>query len=109
MSGNSYENPHTITFNADGVSVEQQIVIGPENTGGPQLTLDQIVDGLNSGELTSSLDFNMNPASDDMTMTYIRNSEGEGVAVVAAQRVTVGNYSDFQSEQESEQEPDLEG
>ena len=104
MSGNSYENPHTITFNADGVSVEQQIIIEPENTNSQPLTLDQIVAGLNSGELTGSMDFNMNPASDDMAPTYIRDSEGNGVAVVAAQRVTVGNYSDFQGS-----EPAIEG
>ena len=98
-------NLHQISFSADGISVEQEIEIRNKYGTGTNLSIDEIVSGLNNGSLTPSLNFNMNPEHDGFGPSWIRDSQGKGVAVVLVQRVSVGNYKDFEGPSTSNEEP----
>lgn len=104
----SIENTtHQITFKADGLLVEQEIEIGNEDNVSPDLNIDDIVNGLNSGTLTTSLDYDFTERAAEITGCWIRDSSGNGVAIIAAQRVTIGGYTEFEggdTERETESE-----
>ena len=85
------DNIHLISFNSEGLSIEQEIVIA--NVGAQaDTTIDDVVNGLNSGELNTTLDY-------DSTVEeqWIRDNNGVGVAVIMNQKVTVTGegFKDF--------------
>ena len=78
---------HQISFTSPGLSIEQEIVIPKDSLG-----IDNVIAGLNSGELNTTLDYDV-----DDEEQWIRDSDGNGVAVILSQKVTVigEGFKDF--------------
>lgn len=85
-----------ITFNADGISVEQILLIHDERNRDTDLSTDDIVKGLNSGTLIPNMDFAYNPEDNDYRGTWIRDNAGNGVALVIEQKITVKSFDNFE-------------
>lgn len=84
-----------ITFKADGICVEQTILVHDERNRDTGLSTDDIVSGLNSGSLTPNMNFVYSPEDYSCQGTWIRDSSGNGVALVIEQKVTVTNFDQF--------------
>ena len=78
---------HQISFTSPGLSIDQEIVIPKDSLG-----IDNVIAGLNSGELNTTLDHGV-----DDEEQWIRDSDGNGVAVILSQKVTVigEGFKDF--------------
>ena len=78
---------HQISFTSPGLSIDQEIVIPKDSLG-----IDNVIAGLNSGELNTTLDHDM-----EAEEQWIRDSIGNGVAVILNQKVTVTGegFKDF--------------
>jgi hypothetical protein len=78
---------HQISFTSPGLSIDQEIVIPKDSLG-----IDNVIAGLNSGELNTTLDHDV-----DDEEQWIRDSDGNGVAVILSQKVTVigEGFKDF--------------
>lgn len=78
---------HQISFTSPGLSIEQEIVIPKDSLG-----IDNVIAGLNSGELNTTLDHDV-----DNEEQWIRDNDGNGVAVILNQKVTVigEGFKDF--------------
>ena len=78
---------HQISFTSPGLSIDQEIVI-PKNS----LGIDDVIAGLNSGELNTTLDYDM-----ENEEQWIRDNDGNGVAIILNQKVTVigEGFKDF--------------
>ena len=78
---------HQISFTSPGLSIDQEIVI-PKNS----LGIDNVIAGLNSGELNTTLDYGV-----EADEQWIRDNDGNGVAVILNQKVTVTGegFKDF--------------
>ena len=87
-----------ITFKAGDISVEQTLLIHDERNRDTNLSTDDIVKGLNSGSLIPNMSFTHNPEDGTCQGTWIRDSSGNGVALVIEQKVTVDNFNNFEVE-----------
>ena len=78
---------HQISFTSPGLSIDQEIVIPKDSLG-----IDNVIAGLNSGELNTTLDYDV---EDDEQ--WIRDSDGNPVAIILNQKVTVTGegFKDF--------------
>ena len=78
---------HQISFTSPGLSIDQEIVI-PKNS----LGIDNVIAGLNNGELNTTLDHDVKAEEQ-----WIRDSDGNGVAIILNQKVTVTGegFKDF--------------
>lgn len=65
-----------IQFNGNGINVEQHVILEG------QLTIDNLIDGLNNGDFTTDLGY-----SRDSTSTFITDSNGDEVAEIVGQNV----------------------
>ena len=78
---------HQISFTSPGLSIEQEIIIPKDSLG-----IDNVIAGLNSGELNTTLDHDVEGEEQ-----WIRDSDGNGVAIILNQKVTVTGegFKDF--------------
>ena len=78
---------HQISFTSPGLSIDQEIVIPKDSLG-----IDNVIAGLNSGELNTTLDYGV-----EAEEQWIRDSIGNGVAIILNQKVTVTGegFKDF--------------
>ena len=78
---------HQISFTSPGLSIDQEIVIPNDSLG-----IDNVIAGLNSGELNTTLDHDV-----EAEEQWIRDSNGNGVAIILNQKVTVigEGFKDF--------------
>ena len=78
---------HQISFTSPGLSIEQEIIIPKDSLG-----IDNVIAGLNSGELNTTLNHDV-----DDEEQWIRDSDGNGVAIILNQKVTVTGegFKDF--------------
>ena len=78
---------HQISFTSPGLSIDQEIVIPKDSLG-----IDNVIAGLNNGELNTTLDHD-----EEAEEQWIRDSVGNGVAIILNQKVTVTGegFKDF--------------
>ena len=78
---------HQISFTSPGLSIDQEIVIPKDSLG-----IDNVIAGLNSGELNTTLDYGV-----EADEQWIRDSDGNPVAIILNQKVTVTGegFKDF--------------
>lgn len=78
---------HQISFTSPGLSIDQEIVIPKDSLG-----IDNVIAGLNNGELNTTLDHGV-----EAEEQWIRDSDGNGVAIILNQKVTVTGegFKDF--------------
>ena len=78
---------HQISFTSPGLSIDQEIVIPKDSLG-----IDNVIAGLNNGELNTTLDHGV-----EAEEQWIRDSDGNGVAIILNQKVTVAGegFKDF--------------
>ena len=78
---------HQISFTSPGLSIDQEIVIPKDSLG-----IDNVIAGLNSGELNTTLDYGV-----EADEQWIRDSDGNHVAIILNQKVTVTGegFKDF--------------
>ena len=78
---------HQISFTSPGLSIDQEIVIPKDSLG-----IDNVIAGLNSGELNTTLDYGV-----EADEQWIRDSDGNPVAIILNQKVTMTGegFKDF--------------